>query len=246
MKVLINADDFGFTKGNTYGIIEGHRNGIVTSTSMMCNMFAFDLGIELAKQNPSLGVGIHIVLTAGKPLCKDVKTIVDENGNFYPFSQFESHFPEMDITEIERELTAQIERFIASGLYPTHFDNHHPIEKLILPIELKLAKKYKVPLRHHNHGLSEQYGTVKTLDAHYGDFYDDNATYDVLKELIVKEIDTDKTVEIACHVAFIDQVLVEHSSYAYPRMKELAVITSTQMKEFIEQHKICLINYRDI
>src|SRR5699024_10472923 len=68
MKVLFNADDFGLTKGTTDGIIHAHLNGVVQSTTLMMNGLAVDYAIRRAKQTTTLKVGIHLVLTCGKPV----------------------------------------------------------------------------------------------------------------------------------------------------------------------------------
>ena len=82
MKLIVNADDFGISKAVTLGILEAHKNGIVKSTTLMCNMEDAEYAANLSKNYNDLGVGIHFVLTVGKPLSKDVQSLVDENGNF--------------------------------------------------------------------------------------------------------------------------------------------------------------------
>lgn len=66
MRIEINADDFGLTKGVTDGIIQAHQDGCVTSTTLMMNGLATDYAVEKALENPDLKVGIHLVLTWGK------------------------------------------------------------------------------------------------------------------------------------------------------------------------------------
>ena len=67
MKYLIlNADDFGMTRGVNQGIIRAHREGILTSTTLMANGPAFDDAVEQIAANPKLGVGCHLVLVGGK------------------------------------------------------------------------------------------------------------------------------------------------------------------------------------
>ena len=75
--VIINADDFGYSQGINLGIIEAHKNGILSSTTMMANMPGFEHGVELAKNNPKLGIGVHLNLTCGKPLLDNVPSLTD-------------------------------------------------------------------------------------------------------------------------------------------------------------------------
>jgi predicted glycoside hydrolase/deacetylase ChbG (UPF0249 family) len=66
--LIVNADDLGWTQGVNRGIAEAHRNGIVTSTSLLANGCAFEEGVQSALQSPRLGVGVHLNLSDGKPL----------------------------------------------------------------------------------------------------------------------------------------------------------------------------------
>ncbi|GKU24362.1 hypothetical protein CFOLD11_11880 [Clostridium folliculivorans] len=77
MKLIINADDFGFTKGNTEGIIEGHKKGIITSTTALCNMPYLEYGAKISKETTDLGIGVHLNLTIGNSLTGG-KTITKE------------------------------------------------------------------------------------------------------------------------------------------------------------------------
>ena len=82
MRLIINADDFGYSKGVNYGIIDAYKNGIVRSTTIMAGMPGFDHAVELAKENKELGVGVHLTLTSYKPVLDSHKTIVNEHGYF--------------------------------------------------------------------------------------------------------------------------------------------------------------------
>ena len=67
-QLIVNADDFGFTEGVSRGILRGHHEGIVTSTSVMINFPAALDWVSRARQDaPDLGLGLHLVLTAGRP-----------------------------------------------------------------------------------------------------------------------------------------------------------------------------------
>lgn len=67
-RLIVNGDDLGRSESNTRGIIEGHRSGIVTSTSIVANGLAFDLAVNVAHENPGLGVGVHLFLLEYRPV----------------------------------------------------------------------------------------------------------------------------------------------------------------------------------
>src|SRR4051812_932980 len=78
--LVVNADDFGLTEGTNQAIVDAYRNGIVTSTSLLANGYAFDNAVELARQEPGLGVGIHLTLTEGAPVARDVAELTRNDG----------------------------------------------------------------------------------------------------------------------------------------------------------------------
>ena len=84
-KLIVNADDFGLHSAVNAGIIDGHRRGIITSTSLMAGGEAFTEAVSMAKQNPKLGIGIHITLVGGvKPVCdpSEVSSLLTPEGVF--------------------------------------------------------------------------------------------------------------------------------------------------------------------
>jgi hopanoid biosynthesis associated protein HpnK len=128
MKLLIvNADDFGMTGGVNRAVIDGHTRGIITSTTIMANMPAFDDAVRLAKGQPSLGVGLHFNITEGKPLAGPVPSMTDGRGEFLGQSAVlarRTMTGSLRIEEIAIELRAQIEKVLNAGLRLTHVDSH--------------------------------------------------------------------------------------------------------------------------
>lgn len=247
MKLIVNADDFGYTRAVTYGILDAFKNGIVTSTTMMCNSPHIDLAVELAKQNPELGVGIHLVLTCGKPLCKDVFSLVQENGNFHHQSKIFSY---ATVEDIEKEFTAQIEKFYSTGLSPTHLDSHHNVHgnELALPIAIRLADKYGLPLRRASNDskIDAFYGQVLRTNLMLREFYGDGVSIKTLEKQLLKVVEKEQTVEINCHPGYIDETLIRQSSYVQHRIQELELLTSVNIKEFVKKLNIKLISYKQL
>ncbi len=150
--LIINADDFGLHEYINAGIVKGFSEGVITSTSLMCSAQAFDDAVELAKANPKLGIGIHLTLVGGvKPLLSQemIPSLLDANGNFYlDYTEFIKKFALGKVckNEIKAELSAQIERGMATGLTITHFDSHQHLHVLpgIIDIVIELCKKYGI------------------------------------------------------------------------------------------------------
>lgn len=127
--LIINADDFGYTRGVNEGIIRAHRDGILTSATLMANGAAFDDAVERAKANPKLGVGCHLVLTGGNSVSprEKIPSLADSQGRL-PLS-LGSLVTRLSLgairtEDIERELSAQLEKIRQAGLELTHVDTH--------------------------------------------------------------------------------------------------------------------------
>ena len=149
--LIVNADDLGWTQGVNRGIVEAHRNGIVTSASLLANGWAFEEGVQSALQSPRLGVGVHLNLSDGKPLApaRQVKSLLDENGNFSGGPEtllFRLTAKSLDAREVELEWNAQIEKVRAAGIRPTHLDGHKHVQMLpgLFAVALRLAKKHGI------------------------------------------------------------------------------------------------------
>ncbi|MGG2025663.1 chitin disaccharide deacetylase [Gottfriedia sp. S16(2024)] len=232
-KLIVNADDFGYSKGVNYGIIEAHLNGIVNSATMMMNMYAVEHGIELAKLHPSLGLGVHLVLTAGKPLLTDLQTIVDQNGAFLKNSYWYDN-PVANVEEVEKEWDAQIQKFLSFGLKPTHLDSHHHVHMIPIlhPVIAKLSKKYDLPVR--ISPKSKIDGITPFTDQLLTDFYgsDIPANYfETIEERITNGIES---VEVMVHPALVDNHLKNGTSYGFERLTELDILTNAKLPKGVE------------
>ena len=150
-KLIVNADDFGLTEGVNRAIIDGHRNGIVTSTTLMANGQAFDHAVAAASAAPELGVGVHLNLTQGRPTCSvsQVRSILNPGGTFYPNPGVLARqilTRKVSPIDIENELRSQIEKIALAGIRITHLDSHRHIHLLppIFGVVVKLAQEYRI------------------------------------------------------------------------------------------------------
>ncbi len=245
-KLIVNADDFGMTEGNTIATIMCHETGILTSTTLMVNMPFAPLAVNLAKRHQNLGVGIHLVLTVGRPLVEGATSYTDEEGNFRRPSSYEDGNPHANLDELYTEWKAQIERFIElMGKKPTHIDSHHHVHLLPWHFEVtkRLANEYDLPMRLEE--FEDDYAYPHAYLAR--GFYEDTANTDYFtNETNPFGLFDHEIAEVMCHPAFIDQRLLDMSSYALPRAKEMMTLRSPLLKEWVQQNGIELINFSDL
>jgi hopanoid biosynthesis associated protein HpnK len=144
-RLIINADDFGLTSGVNRAIVEGNASGIVTSATLMANAKASVAATDLAKAQPSLKTGCHIVLIDGEPLATNLSTLTNGSARFRSsLKQFAVAAVRKQISadEIQREAEAQIRKIQACGVTLTHVDSHkhtHLFPQVLRPV-LRAAK----------------------------------------------------------------------------------------------------------
>jgi hopanoid biosynthesis associated protein HpnK len=154
-RLIVNADDFGLTQGVNRAIVAAHRDGIVTSSTLMANGRAFDDAIQIAKSTSRLCVGCHVVLVDGLPVLGEQRTptLCDKrfrDGRFYDaLGSFalRAIIGSVDPDEIEAEVTAQIRKLQAAGVTVSHLDTHkhtHILPAVLRPL-LRAARACGVP-----------------------------------------------------------------------------------------------------
>jgi predicted glycoside hydrolase/deacetylase ChbG (UPF0249 family) len=269
--LIVNADDFGLTESVSRGILQAHREGILTSTTFMVNFpWAPDMAPLLAEA-PRLGVGVHLNLTTGAPLLppEQVPTLVAGDGAFS--KSMLRMFTRVDVADVRREWAAQIERGTQLlGRLPTHLDTHrylhgHPRFAAVL---IDLARTYKIPaVRCLYPGpdlamsqMFQAWNPVRfmveralrrsaELTAESG-LHRPAATlagdFD-LPELLAK-LDTvgARVAELVSHPGLVDEQLRSLSSMQEHREEELAALTAPAARAKIAERGITLITFADL
>ncbi|HYL97653.1 MAG TPA: ChbG/HpnK family deacetylase [Blastocatellia bacterium] len=150
-RLIVNADDFGFTSGVNAGILRAYKDGILTSTTIMANGTAFEEAVQIARSNPGLGVGCHLALVGERAVAPvlEISSLVDDSGLMpATLGELAAKLTRGAIRSghLERELSAQIEKVMQAGITPSHLDTHkhthlHP---QVLKVLVKVAVRYGV------------------------------------------------------------------------------------------------------
>jgi chitin disaccharide deacetylase len=146
-QLVINADDFGLDPAINAAVIQAHTTGLLTSASLLVTAPQAGEAIELARQHPTLGVGLHLCLVQGR--AAEATVLCGDDGRLpsgpRELSARIARDPRV-LRAIEQEMRVQLDRFLATGLRPTHLDSHmhthmHP---RILPLVIRLAREHGI------------------------------------------------------------------------------------------------------
>jgi predicted glycoside hydrolase/deacetylase ChbG (UPF0249 family) len=148
--LVVNADDFGISERINEGIVQAHRNGIVTATSLMAAGPAFAHAVQLSRAAPSLDVGVHLTLVAEAPLLRCRSSLIDSNGRL-PASAGALACRwltgRINTADVRAEWSAQIERVLENGVRVSHLDSHQHVHILpgLFDLTRDLAARYGIP-----------------------------------------------------------------------------------------------------
>jgi predicted glycoside hydrolase/deacetylase ChbG (UPF0249 family) len=246
--LIVNADDFGLTSGVSRGILEAHRRGIVTSTTLIVNREIAPALMEELRTS-GLGVGLHLNLTLGAPVSNPgrVPSLVDGEGRFIRDAREVTARAKVDEARIE--LGTQIDVFRqVMGRFPTHLDTHHhvgrhePIQRLVL----EFARAIKVPVRSQDdevRAAARRLG-LKTPDHFVGESGPQPCwtAERVLAELRALQ---GGVTEFMTHPGYYDEDLA-YSRYGKQREVELAGLTDPRAKQVIAEEGIRLAHFGNL
>jgi len=272
--LVVNADDFGRSRGVSAGIVEAHLHGLVSTTTALVNLpGALDDVAQAAQQAPALGLGVHLNLTLGRPIAarQSVASLLTPTGTFLPPDELAARVERVDPTEVAREWRAQIEAFRSTGASLDHLDSHHHVALfspawwaifLDLAAEFRCGVRPPAPADPRDDVLFSRFpeaarhfaaGEATALRAARGvpcpdrfatRFYGRQATLETL--LAVLEGVTQGTTELMCHPGRVDEVLLAESGYAQERELELMILTSAPARQAVRRLAIDRGTYRQL
>ncbi|BDR55899.1 ChbG/HpnK family deacetylase [Xylocopilactobacillus apis] len=251
-KIIIRADDLGYSKGINYGIYETLKNGFINNVGVMVNMPSTQHGVDLI-MDLDVDLGLHTVISAGRPLSDPdtVSSLVDDFGNFKSSNLYRNSTEDLvDLEEVVVEIDAQYNQFLKLfGRKPDYFEGHAIYSPNFLKGLDIVAKKYDLPLLPFKLDL----GPVKFKDSNVIITFMDsmNIHYNPVKTL-EKVIDYSSTCAnnvfpmMVCHPGFLDQYIINHSSLTNPRMQEVDFACSDKVRTVLVNNNIETIRFSDL
>jgi hopanoid biosynthesis associated protein HpnK len=152
-RLIVNADDFGRSHSINSAVIRAHREGILTTASLMVNEPGFDEAVKLAKENPKLGVGLHLTLLQGHSALPPEKIpgLVNSRGEFSesPVGVGINYFFKHSLREqLRAEIHAQFEKFHSTGLPLDHVNGHLHLHLHPVVFKILMSDSEKLGIRH--------------------------------------------------------------------------------------------------
>ncbi len=231
--LIINSDDFGLSDGINHAVLEGFKDGYITSTTIMVNQAASVNALNIWKKNKELmKVGLHFCLDMGKPLSQNFKNYLDNNGNFKrPHKKSLFLVPE---EIIEEELRLQIKKAESFGCKITHIDSHHHVHIIhpnVYNVVTKVCKELNLPMRKDQNLIIS--------------FYDKGVTKtNLINEL--KNLKENTFMDLMCHISNEDEKLKKKTSYYSPRILEKNLLKENINFKILNELSIILGSYKDI
>lgn len=251
-KLLIRADDLGYSEAVNYGIEKSVKEGLIRSVGMMPNMEAARHGVGLV-YGCDIALGQHTSVCVGRPVCDPatIPSLVDETtGEFKPSRAFREAFAAgedfVDREEAKREVRAQLEVFRQLvGAEPAYFEGHAVASpNLIAAIEEVRQEEglrssfcsFDGPIEHEG----VKVGALPMLSMAPG--YD---AVQALKDAVAGMEDGAVGIYV-CHPGYLDDYILHHSSLTIPRTQEVAMLCDPAMRAWLNEQGVELIDYRDL
>lgn len=244
-RLIVNADDFGLTRGVSEGILAAHQHGIVTSATVLVNRpIEPDLVERLSACG--IGAGLHVTLTLGAPIT-GAASLSGEDGRFFRDPRQVAVRARAD--DVRREIEAQIDAFERLfGRVPTHLDTHHHVGTLppISGIVLALAQQRGIAVRSQNGTAraAARAAGLRTTDHFFGESGPD-AFWTVARTLgHLRRLPAGSS-EFMTHPGYFDDGLAG-SRYGRQRETELVGVGSPAARAAVEALGITLADFRDL
>ena len=259
-KLVVNADDFGFTCDVNAGIVAAHHDGILTSATLMATGAAFEDAIRLARETPSLDVGCHLVLVGSPPYPPTVTALIEAlaRRRIRPYD----------------ELRAQISKIAGAGITPSHLDTHKHTHLLppVLDAVARLSEEFRIPWVRRPFDFPMKAGRVpwtrravsrglgflrrrfsRVLAAHHCRTTDHFAGFRITGQYDAAELAAlvrnlpEGSTEFMCHPGYCTEELRSmRTRLKESRVRELEALTSPEVRDAMRSAGVVLASYREL
>lgn len=238
IRVIFNADDFGFTRDVNEGIVEAHRNGVLTATTLMANGDAFDHAVACARDTPSVDVGVHLVMVQGQSVARPGQAMPATLQEL-ALALLRGQIP------VYEEAVAQVRKIIAAGIRPSHIDTHKHTHLFppVLKAVARVAREFNIPWVRQRLGVKMTLTGLRTTD-HFTGFRNTGRLDEAMMIATLEKL-PDGLTEFMCHPGkWGPELQGAATRLKESRAVELAALTSPEVRRVIERRGIKLTDYR--
>ncbi|MBQ2656933.1 MAG: ChbG/HpnK family deacetylase [Erysipelotrichaceae bacterium] len=250
-KILIRADDLGFSRGINLGIADSVRAGLIQSVGLMPNMENAQEGVEMIKDY-GVCLGQHTNICAGRPLSdpKLIPSLVQENGEFKTSKEYRENFGNgndiVDVNEAVIEIEAQYQEFKKlTGEKPHYFEGHAIASMNFMKALSIVAQKHDLKMFPVGFDAKPMQYADKLLRMTIDSMGPDYDPYASLKKLVMDEDESVIDIFVA-HPGYLDAYILKVSSLTVNRTKEVEMLTDPEMIRWINNQKVELITYDEL
>ncbi len=247
MKIIFRADDLGFSEAINYGIAKAVKDGVISSVGMMTNMDSIKHGYNLIN-DIDLCLGQHTNICVGKPLCDPalIPSLVDENGMFCSSKEIRARENDsIVLEECELEIEAQLNKFIEIvGRKPDYFEGHAVFSINFFKALENVAKRNNL---FYCNPMDKEWSKETGIDCGKMFKMDEKGLYDPYAYIMNDEADImDKECSVLVfHPGYLDQYILEHSSFTLIRPMETEFLCSNKLKNWIKENNIEVVDFRN-
>jgi chitin disaccharide deacetylase len=269
-RLIVNADDFGRSSSINRAVIRAHREGILTTTSLMLNEPAVEEAVALARDNPTLGVGLHLTLLCGHSTLPhaEIPGLVNARGEFSsnpPGAGFRYFFQRGLREQLRREIHAQFQKFRATRLPLDHVNGHLHLHLHPTVFRILMADAGQLGIEHLRLTFDPFRLNLRVASGHLAYRALHAAIYHLLSArarpaLAQRGIRHTQTVFGLLQNARVDEAYItrllpeipagDYELYSHPSLDEFRnefdALISPRVRDQVKQLGITLIRYRDL
>ena len=246
IKLIIRADDLGYSEGVNYGIEKSVKDGIVNNVGLMVNMPATVHGYQLISDE-DIDLSCHVNFSVGKPISnpKVIPSLVDQEGNFIKSSIYRKTNEDLvDYEEARIEVFAQLKKFIEiTGHKPDYFEGHAITSQNFVRAIRDIAQENNLIFI----GLTDKDNRIGKyeLELIMESMETDYNPYSVF-ERIINNSDDSRVKVFILHPGYLDEDILTSSSLLRPRPLEVDFAISDETKKLIKNKQVDLIKFSDL
>ena len=248
-RILIRADDLGYSEGVNYGILKSVKDGLVRSIGVMPNMEATVHGVELLK-GYDVCFGQHTNFCVGRPLCdpRQIPSLVDENGYLKSSKTYRSAQEDFVVfEEAVLEIEAQHKRFVELfGFEPGYFEGHAVASDNFFKALEFVADKYGLKYSGLSFGEKPMKVSNSEVYMHMGSMDPAYEPNEYLRNMVLNDMHEGCVDVLVCHPGYLDAYIMKNSSLLKPRALEVEMLCKEESRKLFSENNIQEVTYNDL